>query len=365
MKKLSEQSAMELAIREAERGLGFVSPNPPVGCVILNKNNEFLSRGFYSHYGGTHAEISALNKVKNKKALKGAHVFVTLEPCAHFGQNPPCVDSLIKYPLASLTYGTRDPNPKVKGRGLKKLRSKGIRVKKTPFFANNLARLYEAFILNMKENRAFFALKTASSLDGVVALHSGESQWITNKASRDFASYLRVCFDAVLIGVGTFLEDNPKLNCRKKAYKKIKNKVCLLDPSGRSLKMILKSQLAKVRPLENIFVITGPSASKRENYPFKVLSCPLLSSSPSQFDLQYLSRELYKENICSVLIEGGAKTFSSFLEQKACQRFYHFMSSCLLGGKKGKYWTEQVSISSLKDRKILHSQEHFFLMEIF
>ena len=363
-KKLSNKEAMALAIEEAEKGIGFVSPNPPVGCVILNKNNEWLSSGFYSHYGAVHAEISALNKIKNKKDLRGAHIFTTLEPCFHFGQNPPCVNSLIKYPWDSLTYGIEDPNPKTNRKSIKKLKSKGFKVKKTAYFGKHLQRLYEAFTVNMRQNRAFFALKTASSLDGVMALHSGESQWITNKSSRDFASHLRVCFDAVLIGIETFLEDNPRLNCRKKAFEKIKNKVCLLDPSGRSLKLISKSRLAKVRPLENIFVITKPSfKNKKEKPPFKLISCPLLNTPPSSFDLWHLSQKLYKENICSVLIEGGAKTLSGFLEQKACQRLYHFISPCLLGGKKGRHWTEQLAISSLKNRKVLHSQERFFFDE--
>ena len=166
-KKFSEREAMELAIKEAEKGQGFVSPNPPVGCVILNKDKEFLSSGFYSAYGHIHAEISALNKIKNKESLKGSHLFVTLEPCAHFGQNPPCVDSLLKQPFASIIYGREDPNPKTKGQGLKKLKQKGFKVKQSAFLQNSIRRLYEVFSFNMEKNRTFFALKTASSLDGI------------------------------------------------------------------------------------------------------------------------------------------------------------------------------------------------------
>ena len=359
--KISDQEAMEMAIEEAEKGQGFVSPNPPVGCVILDKNRRFLSSGFYSHYGSIHAEISTLNKIKNKKTLENGHLFVTLEPCAHFGQNPPCVDSLLKQPLASVTYGRLDPNPKTKSQGVKKLRQSGMKVQQSPHCQNSIRRLYESFALNMEENRAFFALKTASSLDGVSALSQGESQWITGEKSRDFVHYLRACFDAVLIGVNSFLEDNPKLNSRKTGFEKTRNKVCILDPLGKSLKLIVKSNLAKVRPVEDIFIITKAPFQK-EAHPFTNLVVSFHPDKP-QFDLKALSLQLYKKNIGSVLIEGGIKTFSSFLSQNAAQRLYHFINPSLLGGVKGRQWTEELLIPSLNYRKILKSKEILFLGE--
>ena len=353
---MSEKEAMELALKSAERGKGFVLPNPPVGCVILDKKKSFLSSGFYSHYGGIHAEISALNKIKNKKALDSAHIFVTLEPCAHFGQNPPCVESLLKYPFASLTYGREDPNPKTKGKGLKKLRQKGIKVKKSAFCQKPIQRLYEAFALNMEKNKTFFALKVASSIDGVMALNHGESQWITGKAGKDFVFDLRSAFSAVLVGVGTFLEDNPKLNIRKKGFEKYSNKVCILDPKGRSLEFISQSALAKVRPFSKIFVITEPSVLKKK-YPFHILHSALLPGKRA-FDLDKLSRQLYLEaHIPSVLIEGGAGVFSSFLQQNQAHRIYHFINPCILGAQNGRVWTESFSINFLKERKNLKSLE--------
>ncbi len=354
-KQLSDKEAMRLAIEEAEKGQGFVSPNPPVGCVIVNKDKRFLSSGFYARYGGIHAEISALNKIQDKKQLAGAHLFVTLEPCAHVGQNPPCAGRLLKYPLASVIYGREDPNPKTKSQGLKQLRQKGIYVKKSPFWRESIQRLYEAFAFNMEKNRAFFALKSASSLDGVSALSHGESQWITGEEARGHASYLRACFSAVLIGVNAFLEDNPRLNCRKKGFEPLVNKVCILDPLGRSLDLISQSNLAKVRPAENIFVITDKPINKKK-HPFKAFSIPFLPDK-FQFDLKSLSLQLYKEKIASVLVEGGAKTFSGFLEQKAAQRLYHFINPCLLGGARGKYWTEDLSVRSLNERQKIKSKE--------
>ena len=355
-KKLSARQAMERAIEVAEKGQGFVLPNPPVGCVILDKENRFLSCGFYERYGSIHAEISALNKIKDKSCLKEAHLFVTLEPCAHFGQNPPCVESLIKYPLASVTYGREDPNPETKGRGIKKLQQKGIKVKRSDFCQKALRRLYEAFALNMEKGQTFFALKTACSLDGVLALNHGESQWITGKEARDFVFYLRVCFSTVLVGVGTFLEDNPQLNGRKKGFEGLNNKVCVLDPEGRVWDLILKSRLASVRPAENIFVISRKSAHKNR-YPFRILKAKW-NSDLSQFDLKSLSRQLYQEEgLSSVLVEGGAGVFSSFLRQNQARRLYQFISPCLIGSRKGKTVTESFGIKSLSEKKFLTHSE--------
>ena len=346
---------MGLAIEEAQKGLGFVSPNPPVGCVILNKDGEFLSSGFYSHYGTIHAEIMALNKIKNKKQLEQAHLFVTLEPCFHVGQNPPCVNRLIQYPWASLTYGVGDPNPKTNQKSIQKLKVKGFNVKKSAFFKESLMRLYEAFTVNMKQKRAFFALKIASSLDGVTSFSHGDSQWITSEKSRALVHELRAGFSAILIGVNTFLQDNPMLNCRRKAKKDGANKVVILDPTGRSFSLIKKSNLARVRPMENIYIVS--QRKPKEKHPFQLIHLP----NQYPFELKELSYKLYQKNITSVLVEGGAETWSAFLEQKASQRLYCFISPILLGGKKGCYWTESLNIEALENKKRLKACEIFQL----
>lgn len=347
--KLTDKEAMALAITEAQKGSGFVSPNPPVGCVILDKNREFLSSGFYARYGAIHAEMMAIDKVKDKTLLEGAHLFVTLEPCSHFGQNPPCVQSLIKYSWKKIVYGIEDPNPKVSKKGIKKLRDYGLLVQKTGFFQLELKRLYEAFTWNMKKKRTFFALKTASSLDGVAALSHGESQWITEPSSRDLNQNLRLSFDAILVGLGTFLQDDPRLNVRSK--KGVKNKVILLDPEGQSLDMIPQSQMAKVRPLKDIYVVS----SKRKNK-LKVSYIPIKKSKNS-IDLNKLSFELYRRKITSVLVEGGAKTFVEFLRQQASFRIYQFINPSFIGGVQGAYWTENLKTKALKNRINLFSLE--------
>ena len=344
-KTWTDQEAMSLAIDQAYKARGLVSPDPLVGAVILNKNRKLLSTGFYARYGALHAEKVALDKLKKKSVLEGSHLFVTLEPCSHFGKNPPCVKSLIKYPWKSITYGIEDPNPKVNQRGVAELKKHGYLVKKSRFFQVELQRLYEAFTWNMKKQQAFFALKTASSLDGVAGLSHGESQWITSASSRDLNQELRQSFTAVLIGLDTFLQDNPRLNARIKGFNKT-NKVILLDPEGCSFDLIASSRLAEVRPLKNIYVLS----EKKEKRAFSQMSLPYLSKKEKKIDLKALSYQLYQENIDSVLVEGGMRTFVEFLEQKASSRIYQFINPSFLGGVKGRYWTEGLSISSLKDR---------------
>lgn len=347
-KKLTDKEAMGLALQQAEKGKGFVSPNPCVGCVILDKNRKLLSQGFYAHYGAIHAETMALRKIKNKKLLDQAYLFVTLEPCAHFGQNPPCVKELLKYPWKQIVYGTEDPNPKTKGKGIRQLKAKGFLVKKSSFFKQTIQRMYESFAFNIKEKRAFFALKVASSLDSVTALSHGESQWITSPKSRALAHDLRLGFDAVLIGLGTFLQDNPRLNIRKAGIKKT-NKVIILDPEGQSLPLIPKSNLALVRSLKDIYVVTSKKAKT---------ACSLISVKKSDIlDLKALSYKLYEGKINSVLVEGGAETFSHFFSQKSAERLYQFINPSFLGGVMGHYWTENLKIKILKDRKTLNSLE--------
>ena len=350
-KKLSDKTAMALAIKEAYKGLGFTSPNPLVGCVILNKQREFLSSGFYSHYGAIHAEIMALNKIKNKKLLEQAHLFVTLEPCAHFGQNPPCVKELVKYPWAGLTYGLEDPNPKTNMKSIKKLKSKGFKIKKTSFFNKELQRLYEAFSVNMLEKRTFFALKTAGSLDGVSAFSHGESQWITSEKSRNSAHELRAGFSAVLVGVNTFLQDNPRLNCRLKTGKNRVNKALILDPTAQSFSLIEQSNLARVRPMKDIYVVSQIKPSQKTA--FQVIQV----SNKYPLDLKELAYKLYKKGLESVLVEGGIETWSQFLEQKQAQRLYSFINFSLLGGKRGRYWTDSLKIDGLNSKKQLKSAE--------
>ena len=365
--RLSPESVMKLALQEAKKGLGFVSPNPPVGCVILDRDHRFLSSGFTQSYGKEHAEIIALNKIKEKELLKGAFVYVTLEPCAHFGKTPPCVEALVQYPLSRVVYGMKDPNPKTDGGGIKKLNHNGIQTEPFSAFEKEIRKLYEVFSFNMLEEKTWAALKAAVTLDGIMALNDGSSQWISSDTSREYVSRLRGYYDGVLIGAGTFLQDNPRLNSRHYPYQSKKNKVVILDPKGVSLKHIKSSRLEEVRPLSHIVVVVADSLKISVNLPAFVLKKHPLNGE-GQFDLHSLLSDLYKEKgLVSLLVEGGEAVFSSFLQQRAARRLYQFVSPRFLGGIKGRGFTNSFSgegiaqTALLKDMEIIKTSPDFLV----
>ena len=368
---LSPESAIQLALKSAEKGVGFVSPNPPAGCVILDKDHKFLADGYHKVFGGAHAEQAALDKITEKSRLKRAFVYVTLEPCAHFGKTPPCAEALARHPLKRVIYGMRDPNPKTGGAGIAKLKAQGIETEPFPCFQREIKKLYEVFSFNMREGKTWTALKAAVTLDGMTALTDGSSQWITSETSRKYVSGLRGRFDGVLIGCDTFLQDNPRLNSRFAPFKNKKNKAVILDPKGISLKHIESSRLSTVRPLSHILVVTADSLkTPSAPPPFNLKKRPL--NQTGQFDLPSLLSDLYREEgIGSLLVEGGAGVYSSFLRQKAAVRLYQFVSPKFFGGAAGRGFTEDFSIENmsqapaLKDGEIIKTGPDFLITGLF
>ena len=211
-----EFSIMKRVLRLAKRGKGNVSPNPMVGAVIV-KNGRIVSEGFHRHAGALHAEIDAIEKAK--EPLCGATLYVNLEPCCHWGRTPPCVDRIISERFKKVVIATSDPNPQVKGKSIRKLRSEGIEVE-VGILKEEATKLNEVFFKNMLEKRPFVAVKIAQSLDGKITTRKGESKWITSPQARNYAKKLRDEYDAVLVGVNTIIKDNPTLNgIRKMPYK--------------------------------------------------------------------------------------------------------------------------------------------------
>ena len=347
---------MKLAIEMAKKGQGFVSPNPLVGCVILDKNHQLLASGYHEQVGKAHAEIHALEQIKDSSTLNGAHLFVTLEPCAHEGRTPSCAKKLATLPLASVTYGLVDPNPLVAGKGIEILKQAGIRVAQDLSLKDELEELAEVFLTNMREKRTFIALKVASSLDGHMAVGEGESQWITSESSRRKAHELRFQYDGVLIGTGTFLKDNPSLNIR--GLEKIKdNKVVLIDQQAKSLPSLEKSKILSVRKPDQVVVCT----QKKFADDFKKISVMVIVNEENVLDLKRLTSQLYEQQVYSLLVEGGPHTTGHFLKQKVCDRFYLFQAMKLLG-KQNWSWSQGFSIERL-DQSLELSQIHREFLE--
>jgi len=258
---LTTDEAMRIAILEGARGAPFVSPNPQVGCVILDSESRFLSSGYHEVYGGPHAEVNALRGLTEDE-LQGAHVVVTLEPCAHQGKTPSCAIELTKHKIAKVTYGLKDPNPVVSGKGAEILKNAHIQVneylaQETIFqkeIKKDLEELAEIFLCNQIQKKPFVAVKLASSLDGQIALKNGQSQWITGEKSRLYNHYLRACYDALLVGGRTIQLDNPSLNVRYPGLKK-QNRVIVLDPKAAVLNRLEDFELAKIHKKENLLFV--------------------------------------------------------------------------------------------------------------
>lgn len=338
---MTSLEAMQLAIETAKKGRGFVSPNPLVGCVILDRNNQLLAAGYHALYGQNHAEIQALEQIKDQKLLEGAHLYVTLEPCAHEGKTPSCAKKLAMLPLATVTYGLIDPNPLVAGQGIEILKKAGLKVEQDLRLREQLEELAEVFLLNMREKRAFMAVKIASSLDGHMAVGEGESQWITSPASREKVHELRLMYDAVLVGNGTFLKDNPSLDVRGLEKTKT-NKVVILDPHGKTSGELTRSKLFALRQPSDIFVFTNES---KQEY-FTKIGVNTLICENEIFSPQELSKQLFQHKIHSVLVEGGPNTIGHFLNQKFIDRFYLFQATKVLGNQNWS-WSQGLSINKL------------------
>lgn len=351
---MSPDRAMKLAIQEAKKGAPFVSPNPLVGAVLLDAEGNFISSGHHEFYGGPHAEVNALKDVPNEK-LKGATIFVTLEPCAHEGKTPSCAKMLAQLPLKKLVFGLVDPNPLVAGQGEAIVRAAGIETENFshthPEMKEDLEKVCEVFLWNQREKKVFVALKIAQSLDGQIALQSGESKWITNEKSRIKARYLRACYDATLVGRGTVEMDNPALNIRHPHIKK-DNKVVVIDPRGTLLQEASQLQVTRIHQPQDLFWCVSDTKSEVHEAGFAHI-LRIKEGGDGTLNLQDLLERLWSQGLRSIMVEGGATTAASFLKAGLVNRLYLFSAPILLGG--GRSWTKDLFISEMGQRLVLKS----------
>lgn len=324
---------MSLALAEATKGRGKTSPNPAVGAVLV-RGARLLTKGYHRKAGSPHAEIEALRRIKNPR---GATLYVTLEPCCHLDKRtPPCVDALIQAGLKRVVVGTPDPNPRVSGKGIKKLRRAGIKVD-VGVLQQECHELNRSYNYWMKRRQPWVILKAAISLDGKAALASGRSQWITSDAARRRVHQLRSEVDAVLVGIGTALQDNPTLNVR------------LDRPARQSIRLLWDPDLqispgAKIASQKNagptwIFTSTKKIAGKKADLlrarGVEIIPCPKLPSKkiPAKKILSLLGRR----GIRSLLVEGGPGVWTEFLRERVVQELRLFIAPKLFG-TEAKDW---------------------------
>jgi diaminohydroxyphosphoribosylaminopyrimidine deaminase/5-amino-6-(5-phosphoribosylamino)uracil reductase len=329
MNEQDDLKFMSRAIELAKKGTGFVNPNPMVGCVIV-KNGKIIGEGFHEYFGGPHAEINALKNVKN---AKNSTLYVTLEPCNHFGKTPPCTERIILEKFSRVVVGMKDPNPLVNGKGIKKLRGAGIAVE-SGILKNEILKLNEVYQKFITTGLPFVAIKTAMTLDGKIATYTGDSKWISNEKSRSFVHELRHKYAAIMVGVNTVIKDNPELTDRSMHSHK-KNPVrIIVDSSGRipAKAKILNSEVAKTIVATTKNVQPGFVKSMEEKG-VEVLICPAKNDKVS---LSYLTKSLAKRGIDSILIEGGSTLNFSAIEAGIVDKVYSFISPKIIGGENAK-----------------------------
>ncbi len=324
---------MQQALQLAELGRKTVAPNPMVGCII-ERDGKAVGCGWHRKAGLPHAEIEALHDAGDK--AKGANVYVTLEPCCHYGRTPPCVNALIEAQVKSVHIAVCDPNPLVCGQGVKKLKEEGIKVyigeEQEAALKQN-----EVFFHYITTKRPFVIAKWAMSLDGRIATDSGHAKWITGEKARKHVHQTRRLMGAILVGVNTVIKDNPQLTVRlvndriSKVHYHLR---IVLDSIGR---IPFGSKVLNVDlPGKTLIATTEKS---KQSWREKLLrqGCEVLVLPQDQFgnvDVKALLDELGQQEITSLLVEGGSETFTSFVREGLVNKFHIYVAAKLVGGKK-------------------------------
>ena len=323
---------MRMAIREARKGVGMTRPNPPVGAVVVNADGTVLGRGYHHKAGGPHAEVNAVRDC-GAADLSSTTIYVTLEPCSTSGRTPPCTDLLIGKRLRRVVIGCTDPNPKHAGRGIGILRSAGIEVV-CGVCEEECRGLIAPFASTMLRHRPHLTLKLAMTLDGKIADRDGKSKWITGPASRGFVQRLRAEADALLVGSGTVLADNPQLICRLKGRKADAWRV-VVDSRGRlpATARILSDEHAA----QTIVATTETGAAALVGKLPKDAPCliwTLPSASDGHADIKALLGRLTSElGVMEVLCEGGGELAGSLLRARLVDRIVLFYAPVVLGDR--------------------------------
>lgn len=404
-----DRKFMKLAFRAAEKGRGTTNPNPMVGAIIV-KDGSLISAGYHKMAGTVHAEINAINAVKNIPA--GAKMYVTLEPCSFYGRTPPCVDTLIKHKFYEVIISSLDPNPKVNGQGAEILRKAGIKVK-TGLLEENAKEQNEIFFKQIKLIRPFICVKIASTIDGKLAAASGDSKWITGTTSRNMVQKLRFEYGCVLTGINTVIKDNPLLYPRKNISEKtdlsipdsLKNSIITKDIIiedinknvkkkytyskffrvilDSNLRIDLNSNIVKTAKIVKTIIFISKETQENKHKAVKIKQLDLLdidvvsvnlnnnnpedkagkvnnhssidfikndSSGKEHLSLKEILNCLYNNyEITSVFVEAGPAIVTSFLKENLIDKFLIFLAPKIIGGGSSFNMFSDLNVKNIKD----------------
>lgn len=337
-----DEKYMRLAMQLAGNAIGRTSPNPLVGAVIV-KDNRVVGCGWHRKAGTPHAEVHALNQAG--ELARGADVYVTLEPCAHYGKTPPCAKALVEAKVKNVYGGLLDVNPKVAGKGFKILEDAGIHVE-YGFLQDELRKQNEVFFKWIEHKKPFVVLKAAMTLDGKIATAIGQSKWITNETSRAYGYKLRDIYDGIMVGINTVIEDNPMLTARVDGGK---NPIRIVVDS--SLKIDINANVVQDKSAKTI-IATTDKADKDKILKLQAQDVDVIvvdKDKNDKVDIEKLLDILGQKNICSILVEGGATLSGSFVARKLVDKVYFFIAPKIVGGKEAKTPVAGTGILNLQE----------------
>lgn len=335
---------MRAALDAAKLARGRTRPNPMVGCVVV-KGGRIIATGYHKKAGCAHAEVEALQQAGTR--ARGADIYVTLEPCSHYGRTGPCCEALIAAGVRQVFVGARDPNPVVDGRGLRRLRQAGVKVR-LGILADECRRLNEAFEHFMLKKQPFTVAKMAQSLDGRVATRTGQSRWITGEDARLAGHRLRDELDAIMVGVGTVLADDPELTCRieggRDPVRIVVDTKARTPTTSRIVSVGRRSQAPTV-------VVVGANAAARRIRALERAGADIVvcRERGGKVDLKAMLTELGKRELLSVLIEGGPMLLGAFFDARLVCKVHAFVAPLILGGMEAKSAVGGLGVSQLAD----------------
>lgn len=335
---------MARALDLAKLGIGYTNLNPLVGAVIV-KDGKVISEGYHKKYGDAHAEINAFNNATED--VKGATMYVTLEPCSHFGKTPPCANTIIKKGIKKVVIAMVDPNPLVAGNGIKILRENGIEVV-TGILEEEAKKLNEVFIKFITTGLPFCVLKTAMTLDGKIAAYTGDSRWITNEESREYVHKMRHQYSSIMVGIGTVLADNPLLTTRLKDIG-AKNPIRVIVDTNGSIP--LDAKVLQCDENTKTIIATTEAIDKEKLKYIKATGTEVIITpfKDNKVDLTFLMKSLGEMKIDSILLEGGSTLNYTALKEGIVDKVISFIGPKIIGGSSSKTPVGGEGIPYMKD----------------
>lgn len=321
---MNDQYYMKLALDLARSTKGQTTPNPVVGAVIV-KNNQIVGLGAHLKAGEPHAEIHAIQMAKEN--TKGATLYVTLEPCSHYGRTPPCSNLVIQSGIERVVIATTDPNPSVSGKGIERMKKAGLQVE-VGLLKEEADQLNQVFYHFIQTGLPYVTLKTATSLDGKIATKEGKSKWITSEEAREDVHYFRHTHDAILVGVNTVLTDNPSLTTRQIGGGKNPIRIIL----DTHLRTPFDSNIVKDLQAET-WIVTGSNVDEGKVTFFENSGVTILKMNSPTIVIKDMLKKIASMGISSIFVEGGAEIHGSFLKEKAFQQVITYIAPKLIGGR--------------------------------